>query len=59
MVGSGRRYQILSHVFARFASQKTHGHVRIARETRAIQKTHGCARIARETRAILACPCVF
>ena len=28
-VGSGRRYQVLSHVFARCASQKTHGHARI------------------------------
>ena len=35
-LGSGPRYQILSHVFARCASQKTHGHARIARETRAI-----------------------
>ena len=26
--------QILSHVFARCTSQKTHGHARIARETR-------------------------
>ena len=34
-LGSGPRYQILSHVFARCASQKTHGHARIARETRA------------------------
>ena len=31
-VGSGPRYQILSHVFARCASQKTHWHTRIARE---------------------------
>ena len=33
-LGSGQRYQILSHVFARCASQKTHwhGHARIARE---------------------------
>ena len=30
-LGSGPRYQILSHVFARCASQKTHGHARIAR----------------------------
>ena len=50
---SGQRFQILSHVFARCASQKTHGHARIARET------HGHARIARITRAILAYPCVF
>ena len=35
-VGSGQRYQILLHVFARCASQKTHGHARIARETREI-----------------------
>ena len=42
-LGSGQRYQILSHVFARCMSQKTHWH----------------ARIARETRAMLACPCVF
>ena len=34
-VGSGPRYQILSHVFGRCASQTTHGHARIARETRA------------------------
>ena len=33
-VGSGPRYQILSLVFARCASQKTHRHARIARETR-------------------------
>ena len=35
-LGSGPRYQILSHVFARCASQKTHGHMghaRIARES--------------------------
>ena len=32
-LGSGPRYQILSHVFARCASQKTHGQARIARET--------------------------
>ena len=32
-LGSGPRYQILSPVFARCASQKTHGHARIARET--------------------------
>ena len=30
-LGSGPRHQILSHVFARCASQKTHGHARIAR----------------------------
>ena len=35
-LGSGPRYQILSHVFARCASQKTHGHARIARVLRAI-----------------------
>ena len=29
-VGSGPRYQILSHVFSRCASQKTHGHARNA-----------------------------
>ena len=33
-IGSGPRYQILSHVFARGVSQKKHGHARIARETR-------------------------
>ena len=33
LVGSGPRYQISSHFFARCASQKTHGHARIARET--------------------------
>ena len=32
-IGSGPRCQILSHVFAGCASQKTHGHARIARET--------------------------
>ena len=31
-LGSGPRYQILSHVFARCASQKTYGHARIARD---------------------------
>ena len=41
--GSGPRYQILSHFFARCASQKTHGHARIA-----------CV-----SHAILACLCVF
>ena len=41
-LGSGKRYQILSHVFARCASQTTHGH----------------ARITRVLRAILAWPCV-
>ena len=35
-VGSGPRYQILSHVFARCASQKTHGDASIARVLRAI-----------------------
>ena len=29
-IGSGPRHQILSHVFARCASQKTYGHARIA-----------------------------
>ena len=33
-LGSGPRYQILSHVFACCASQKTHGHARIARVSR-------------------------
>ena len=33
-LGSGPRYQILSHVFGRCASQTTHCHARIARETR-------------------------
>ena len=37
-VGSCQRYQILSHVFARCASQKTHGHARIARFSRATCK---------------------
>ena len=32
-VGSGPRYQILSHVFACCSSKKKHGHARIARET--------------------------
>ena len=36
VLGSCLRYQILSHVFARCASQKTQGHARLARETRAI-----------------------
>ena len=35
VLGSGPRYQILSHVFARCASLKTHGHARIARDTQA------------------------
>ena len=52
-IGSSQRYQILSHVFARCASQTTHGHARIAHQT-----THGYARIARETHANLAWPCV-
>ena len=40
-LGSGPRYQILSHVFARCASQKTHGHARIARVSRAsVQLSH-------------------
>ena len=30
-LGSGLRYQILLHVFARCASQKTYSHARIAR----------------------------
>ena len=30
MVGSGPRYQILSHIFARWVSKKTHWHVKIA-----------------------------
>ena len=34
-VGSGPRYQILLHVFARCTSQKTHGHAIIARVSRA------------------------
>ena len=33
-IGSGPRYQILSHVFARCVSQKTYGHARIARDSR-------------------------
>ena len=33
-LGSGPRYQILSHGFARCASQKTHEHARIARVSR-------------------------
>ena len=32
-IGSGPRFQILSHVFACCTSQKTHWHARIARET--------------------------
>ena len=35
-LGSGPRYQVLSHVFAHCASQKTHGHARIACVSRAI-----------------------
>ena len=31
LVGSGPRYQILSHIFARCTSQNTHGHARITR----------------------------
>ena len=52
-LGSGPRYQILSHIFARCASQKTHEHARIARVLRAIL---ACPCVLR---AILACPCVF
>ena len=32
-LGSGPRCQVLSHVFARCASQKTYGHARIARDS--------------------------
>ena len=41
-VGGGPRYQILSHIFARCVSQKTHGHARIARvffDSRNVQKS--------------------
>ena len=31
-LGSGPRFQILSHIFARCSSQTTHGHARIARK---------------------------
>ena len=37
-VGSGPRYQILSHVFARCVSKKEHWHARIARASRATCK---------------------
>ena len=59
-VGSGPRYQILSHVFARCASQTTHGHARIARVRTCENRTRfACdSRMKKETRAILACPCV-
>ena len=36
VVGSGPRYQILLHVFARCSSKKTHGHARIAPVLRAM-----------------------
>ena len=39
-VGSGPRFQILSHVFARCASQKTHGHARIARVSKKCDTNH-------------------
>ena len=35
-LGSGPRYQILSHVFGRCASQTTHGHARIARVSKKV-----------------------
>ena len=35
-----QRYQILSHVFARCASQKTHGHARIARVSKKCDINH-------------------
>ena len=55
-LGSGQRYQILSHVFARCASQKTHWHARIAHFSRkSVQFSH--VRVV--SRAILACQCVF
>ena len=47
ILGSGPRYQILSHVFARCASQRTHGHAKIARISCAFSVF-----------AILAWPCV-
>ena len=52
-IGSDPEVYDLCPTFARCASQKTHGHARIARET------HGHARIARVLRVILACPCFF
>ena len=43
-VGIGQRYQILSHVFARCASQKTHGHASfLTRATHIPQATAYCA----------------
>ena len=55
-LGSGQRYQILSHVFAHCASQKTHWHARFAPFSRkSVQFSH--VRVV--SRAILACQCVF
>ena len=42
LVGSGHRYQILSHVFARCSSRRIYGHARIARrffDSRNVQKS--------------------
>ena len=36
-IGSGQRFQILSHVFSRCASQTTHGHAKIARVSARMQ----------------------
>ena len=49
-LGSGPRYQILSPVFARCASQKTHGHARIARETENTRICENCTRNACDSR---------
>ena len=40
LIGSGPRHQILQHVFARCASQKTHWHTRITRLSRARCENH-------------------
>ena len=59
-MSSGQKYQILWHIFAGCASQKTQGHARIARVLHeiltcfAVILAYQCA-----SRAILACPCVF
>ena len=60
VVGSGLRYQILLHVFACCANQKTHRHTRIAQNgncTKRVKFSH--VRVFSDLRAILACPLVF
>ena len=54
-IGSGPRYQILSHVSARCASQTTHGHARVARVSRAIRVRFSHGRVLFDSHNVQNC----